>query len=332
MADITTKEGLYYPGAGTQSSDFIGFSFNGVTHKQLGISRVSDGSRYNEQMLPGFQDKSAQMPGSDYTLYWESFYNIRQWTLNIAFDNVSEAQMSLMRQTFNIKNLANLTFDERMGIHWLAKVQSPPQLKYICFDIDEYREWDYGFVPGYTYYTKSGSNYIVTQHTSPRSGTTYYEHLTKVYKGEGTITFIAYYPFGMSDLQPKRNIASANITNSGDIPMDWYVVITEARAANLSEVEVQVNNNAIGQLQFSNITMENNDNFLVINSKTNLIEGASAYNSSTGTYTATGNVYNQYISYGDFFQIPTGNSNFLIIPASTTSGYVGDLYYRYLYL
>jgi hypothetical protein len=292
MADIMTKEELYYPSAGVQSNDFIGFSFNGVSSQSLGISRVSDGSRYNEQMLPGFQDKSAQMPGSDYTLYWESFYNTRTWTLSIAFDHMTDAQMSLLRRTFNTKNLAPLTFAERDGIHWLAKVQSPPQLKYICFDEDNER----------------------------------------IYKGEGTITFIAYYPFGMSELQPKRNIASANITNSGDIPMDWYVVITKARAANLSEVEVQVNNNAIGQLQFSNITMESNDNFLVINSKTNLVEGASAYNSSTGTYTATGNVYNQYMSYGDFFQIPTGNSNFLIIPASTTSGYVGDLYYRYLYL
>ena len=292
MADIMTKEELYYPSAGVQSDDFIGFSFNGVSSQSLGISRVSDGSRYNEQMLPGFQDKSAQMPGSDYTLYWESFYNTRTWTLNIAFDHMTDTQMSLLRRTFHTKNLAPLTFAERSGIHWLAKVQSPPQLKYICFDEDNER----------------------------------------IYKGEGTITFIAYYPFGMSDLQPRQGIASANITNSGDIPMDWYVVITKARAANLSEVEVQVNNNAIGQLQFSNITMESNDNFLVINSKTNLVEGASAYSSSTGTYTATGNVYNQYISYGDFFQIPTGNSNFLIIPASTTSGYVGDLYYRYLYL
>ena len=301
MADIMTKEELYYPSAGVQSDDFIGFSFNGVSSQSLGISRVSDGSRYNEQMLPGFQDKSAQMPGSDYTLYWESFYNTRTWTLNIAFDHMIDDQMREFRRTFDTKKMGELKFAERIytdgndnvhQIHWLAKVQSPPQLKYICFDEDNER----------------------------------------IYKGEGTITFIAYYPFGMSDLQPKRNIASSNITNSGDIPMDWYVVITKARAANLSEVEVQVNNNAIGQLQFSNITMESNDNFLVINSKTNLVEGASAYNSSTGTYTATGNVYNQYISYGDFFQIPTGNSNFLIIPASTTSGYVGDLYYRYLYL
>lgn len=301
MADIITKEDLYYPNISVIDNDFIGFSFNGVSSQSLGISRVSDGSRYNEQMLPGFQDKSAQMPGSDYTLYWESFYNTKTWTIDIAFDHMTYQNMIDFRQTFHTKNLGELKFAERTymdkndnihQIHWLAKVQSPPQLKYICFDEDNKR----------------------------------------IYKGEGTITFVAYYPFGMSDLQSETSITSSPISNRGDIPMDWYVVLTAARAVGLGEVEVQVNGSAIGQLGFNNITMETGDNYLIINSKTNLVEGAKTYNSSTGKYTSTGNVYNKYISYGDFFQIPVGQSQFLITPAQDTSGYVGNLHYTYLYL
>lgn len=301
MANITTKADLYYPNTSAIDNDFIGFSFNGVTSTQLGISRVSDGSRYNEQMLPGFQDKSAQMPGSDYTLYWESFYNTRTWNLNIAFDHMIDDQMALFRKTFNTKNMGELKFAERTyvhgendirEIHWLAKVQSPPQLKYICFN--------------------EGGN--------------------RIYKGEGTLTFVSYYPFGMSDLKSEINIASSSILNNGDIPTDWYVVLTAARAVGLGEVEVQVNGSAIGQLGFNNITMETGDSYLIINSKTNLVEGAKTYNSSTGKYTSTGNVYNKYISYGDFFQIPVGQSQFLIMPAQDTSGYVGNLHYTYLYL
>ena len=301
MADITTKAQLYYPGAGNASSDFIGFSFNGVTHTQLGISRVSDGSRYNEEMLPSFQDKSAQMPGSDYTLYWESFYSIKTWSLQIAFDHMTDQNMQLFRRTFNTKNLAPLTFDERPNIHWLAKVQSPPQLKYICFD----------------------------------------ENNTKVYKGEGTINFIAYYPFGMGTLNTKSNIASEIITNDGDIPMDWYVVLSKARAKQLEQLKLEITEVDGGATVSANIItfdtsgLNSNvtDNYVVINSKTNLIEGATSYSSSNGTYVASGKVYNQYITSGDFFQIPVSDvSKTLTFYITGPTGSTRNLHYRYLYL
>lgn len=299
--DIATKADLYYPGAGNASSDFIGFSFNGITHTQLGISRVSEGTRYSEQMLPNFQDKSAQMPGSDYTLYWESFYSTKTWTLQIAFDSMTDAQMTLFRQTFNTKNLANLTFDERPGIHWLAKVQAPPQLKYICFD----------------------------------------ENNQRIYKGEGTITFIAYYPFGMSELQTKSNITSSIITNEGDIPMDWYVVLSTGQAKLLEQLKVETTATSGGATLAASIMTFNQsglnsavtDDYVVISSKTNLIEGARSYNATTGSYIATGNVYNQYISSGDFFQIPVNETGktltfYITGPNAATR----NLHYRYLYL
>ena len=285
MADITTKAGLYYPGAGTASSEFIGFSFNGVTHTQLGISRVSEGSRYSEQMLPNFQDKSAQMPGSDYTLYWESFYNTRTWNLQIAFDSMTDSQMRLLRQTLNTKNLGDLTFDERSGIHWLAKVQSPPQLKYICFD----------------------------------------ENGSRIYKGEGTITFVSYYPFGMSDLYKTDTIyGSVTITNDGDMPMDWYVVIPVEFSESLEIIKDEINGSADSRiLLFENgLILDEEEEYVAINSKTNLIEGCS-YSSITGAYNSTGRVYNNQITAGDFFKIPVGESVFY------ADG--GILCYRYLY-
>ena len=347
--DIATKADLYYPGAGNASSDFIGFSFNGITHTDMGISRVSEGSRYSEQMLPNFQDKSAQMPGSDYTLYWESFYSTKTWTLQIAFDDMLDRQMRLLRQTLNTKNLSNLTFDERPGIHWLAKVQSVPQLKYICFDTDEYRVWDNSkpFILGYSYYVWSSSannnqgGYVLTQNTSPQQGTTYYEHITRIYKGEGTITFISYYPFGMSDLQTKTNIASSVITNNGDIPMDWYVVLSTAQAKQLEQLKVETTAASGGAtlsakiITFNQSGLNSNvvDDYVVISSKTNLIEGADSYNAITGAYNATGRVYNQYISSGDFFQIPVSETGktltfYITGPDAATR----NLHYRYLYL
>ena len=47
--------------------DFIGFTYNGFPSSDLGIMRVSDGSRFNENLLPTMQDKTAQVPGGDGT-------------------------------------------------------------------------------------------------------------------------------------------------------------------------------------------------------------------------------------------------------------------------
>lgn len=322
MANITTKADLYYPNTSAIDNDFIGFSFNGVSSQSLGISRVSDGSRYNEQMLPGFQDKSAQMPGSDYTLYWESFYNTKTWTIDIAFDYMTDAQMSLLRKTFHTKNMGNLTFTERNGIHWLAKVQAPPQLKYICFETDEYRQWNYDFIVGYKYYIKNGNDYVVTQDTSPQDGNVYYEHVTRIYKGEGTIQLVAYYPFGMSDLQTLSVATTGTIViNNGEIPMEWYLDMTVPSLSNEQNyfvVKAEVNNIEIGMLYLSkNFTLKTGDTHFRINSKTNLIEGLDSNNNQTG------NVYNNFIIAGDFFKLPVGESKFF----ST-----GTLYYNFLYL
>jgi hypothetical protein len=41
----------------TLTNDFIGFSYNGIHSSDLGIIRTSDGSRFNENLLPVSQDK-----------------------------------------------------------------------------------------------------------------------------------------------------------------------------------------------------------------------------------------------------------------------------------
>ncbi len=43
---------IYGVGDSIFSSDYIGFSFNGVHSSELGIKRISEGSRFNENLLP----------------------------------------------------------------------------------------------------------------------------------------------------------------------------------------------------------------------------------------------------------------------------------------
>ena len=137
--------------------DFIGFSFNGHRSESLGIVRVSDGSRYNEDLVPTAQDKTVQVPGGDGFYYFGSDYTQRQFSINIAFDELTEKQFRELQQVFGTKELGKLVFDERPYKYYMVK-SGKPQLNYICFGEDGER----------------------------------------IYKGEGTLTFTAYYPFAKS--------------------------------------------------------------------------------------------------------------------------------------
>ena len=115
--------------------DFIGFSFNEHRSESLGIVRVSDGSRYNEDLVPTTQDKTVQIPGGDGFYYFGSDYTQKPFTIPIAFDGLTEKQFRELQQVFGTKELGKLVFDERPYKYYMVK-SSKPQLKYICFEQD----------------------------------------------------------------------------------------------------------------------------------------------------------------------------------------------------
>ena len=88
--------------------DFCGFKWRGEHSSDHGIVRVSDGSRYNDTILPAFQDTTQKMPGSDGTLYWESFYTNKTFPINIAFDHLTEDDYRKLRQWLNGKDRGEL--------------------------------------------------------------------------------------------------------------------------------------------------------------------------------------------------------------------------------
>ena len=288
--------------------DFYGFRFNGVHTSDLNIVRVSDGSRYSENLSPVFQDKTAQMLGSDGTLYWESFDTNKVWTIQVAFDELSEMQYRRLRQVFNGKTMGELIFDELPFKAYTAKVQSSPQFKTICFD------------------TPDGA---------------------RVYKGEGTINFIAYYPYAKSvhkflnefsdeEYDNKAQWAAAsgmkptrasydgtgttiNLYNAGDLETDWqaFYIINSSGSALTS---ISLNGGVDGQMVFSSISQKKtNDAYIRINSRTNLIEGCDS------SKIPTGSLYNEFLVAGDFFKIPLGESTFV----SNTG--CNEIKYDYLY-
>ena len=297
--------------------DFIGFSFNGHRSESLGIVRVSDGSRYNEDLVPTAQDKTVQVPGGDGFYYFGSDYTQRQFSINIAFDELTEKQFRELQQVFGTKELGKLVFDERPYKYYMVK-SGKPQLKYICFGEDGER----------------------------------------IYKGEGTLTFTAYYPFAKSvfkflneysdknkdewkeasGMKAEKGIydtvssnGSISVYNAGDLEADFILKFNSAPS---DAINIELSQQDVGDkkafLNLKKFDLKNTDTGFQINTKTNLIEGFNAEG-------LTGTLYNENITQGDFFKIPTRDF-FEISPQeeksyqiSVTGATPTEIVYDYIY-
>ena len=166
------------------NGDFLGFTFiiNGTEHKSqdLGIIRVSDGDRYKDQLIPEIEDKTIEIPGLDGSYLYGSDFKPRNFSISIAFDSMTEEQLRKMRTVFGYKQTGLLIFDEAPYKAYRVKVATPPELNYVCFDERKTGLVNFNGIKGPTtiYRNQEGTK--------------------RIYKGDGTIEFVAYYPFAMS--------------------------------------------------------------------------------------------------------------------------------------
>lgn len=142
-----------------QQGDYIGFSFGGVHSSELGIVRISDGSRFEESLLPNFQDKTATVSGKDGIYYFGSDNQQKEIALSFAFDHLTEEQLRRLKQVFSTKKPQQFISDEKPYKYYMVKVAQSAIIQHLCFDLDEG---------------------------------------TRIYKGEGTLNLVAYYPYARS--------------------------------------------------------------------------------------------------------------------------------------
>lgn len=286
--------------------DFMGFTFKGVHSSDLNIVRTSDGSRYNSELLPSFNDNTVAVPGGDGTYYFGSYYNQKTFPIQFATDELSEAQFRQLRQWLGDKGIHDLIFDEAPYKVYSAKIAAVPNFNYICFD----------------------------------EGT---DHRT--YKGEGTIQFVCYYPFARSRWKGLNEVTgginSSEWAAASGLPANAPAITTSGDAITISlnnvgdlETDINIITTSQGTLTFSldsntkivltDLVRISGDTAIRINSKNNLIEGLSGSGTELSPYVLTGNLYNKYITEGNFFKIPQGTS--------TLTGVNGmKIEYDYLY-
>lgn len=137
--------------------DYTDFRFGNYHTKDLHLVVVSSSDRYQKNLLPEPTDYTEEVPGGDGTYYFGQLYKDREIECNVAFDSITEQDFRKISQVFSTDKPQDLVFDELPYKTYKAKLKAKPEFNYICF-----RDKDTG---------------------------------QRVYKGEGVLTFICYFPY-----------------------------------------------------------------------------------------------------------------------------------------
>lgn len=350
-------------------TDYTGFSFNGIRTSDLGIVRVSDGSRYNENLTANFQDKTAVIEGGDGTLYWNSFYNQRPFTLRCAFDEVTEVQLRRMRQVFSARAIGPLSFYETPYKEYIVKLSAPAQISYVPFGIESDNSTESQIIHNH----ELGDTSEVVARASSQQ---------RVYKGELVVSMVAYYPFARSTHKFLEEFNNSNknewaessgllvdathwldgtaltdaydqitsvagqefsyyikVYNPGDLEADFYLYIPLGESG-LSAGEVQLyqwptyeydssSGLYITQIGLKAVEKQNSND-------THIRINTRAQLIEGGTYennifVSSGSLYNKFIQNGDFFKIPQTELNAHYGITLSSSYQNASIEYKYLY-
>lgn len=310
---------------GVGKGDFMGFQYGGYHSSQLGITRVSDGSRYTEELAPTINDKIIEKPGNDGTYFFGSFFTQKTFDLSMAFDSITEAQLYLLRMIFSTKVPQQLIFDETPYKFYWAKPAAAPQFNYVCFEEGDKLRVYKGEC------TVSLVSYDVYAHSTKKTLTEFDDENVAEWSDVIALkqTLDGIDTFGGNPLM-------AELWNPGEVETDWTLSLKGFSADTVDDTgsiqkgtlgassgfHIYLTDDADSQLYLSQIVRIGLDDEVRINSATNLIEG---YKDGK----RTGNLYNRHKTKGTFFKIPTGQS-YMTITGITNAAQVG-IDYDYLF-
>ena len=135
----------------------------------------------SDDLLPKLQDISITIPKGKGSLYYGSTYTQRNFQLAFAFEKVSEQQISQWKIIFNDKKIQKLILDETPYKSYRVKPTGVSTIKHLAFTDGEKR----------------------------------------YYNGEGTISFVCYFPFAISEYSTlTTGQQDAPWASASDIPFE----------------------------------------------------------------------------------------------------------------
>lgn len=339
--------------------DFIGFTFGGKHIADLGVIRVSEGDRYEQEIFPELKDRTAEVPGLNGNYYFGAEYDSKKIDLSIAFDHLTEKQFRELRQTFGRKDIKELIFDERPYKKYMARVESPIELSYICFDE---RKRTKGAERNGVRRDGEEEQVPKWEQVTPWE---YSDETERIYKGEGKISFICYYPFAKSvykqlptgeeesDWAISSGILTADeyagydtynngiikLYNPGDLDTGFRLYIPAGALSSGTTINYKPDgSNVEASLVIKGITSmktdvnsEITDVGVLVDTLNGLIVGVESFDSTNHTYVTSNNIYNEFVDSGYFFHIyPCGADDNAKLQITNGSNGI-EIFYDYLY-
>lgn len=306
--------------ANVNKIDYAGFTFAGIHTSQFGLYSVSSGDRYSRYLSPTIKNQTAENNGGAGTYFFGSQHTQQTFTFNLAFDSITETELREIKEWLN-NDISPLILDEAPYIQYYVKVSSAPQINFLTFESLDNN--DLGI--------ETKDNLYVPNNNKSQS--------TRIYKGEMSISFIAYDPYGYSvkkwlsdyDDDNKDEWAAAsglidkiipNSTNEYDKPIGGIIHAYNAGTLptdfimTFNSVKSGIINISISSEKWMEITIPSNSSYnkLIIDTKKRLIIG-------------DGKVCNNLLTSGDFFKLPLGYSD-ITIPTNL----LPTIEYKYKYI
>lgn len=155
--------------------DYAGFMFAGIHSSQFGLYSVSSGDRYSKYLSPTLRSLTAENTGGNGTYYFGTQYVQQPFNFSMAFDSVTEQEIREIKKWLS-SDVSPLILDELPYVQYYVRVASAPQFSFLAFSEE-----------GETDNLPITDLYAVDQ--TKKQG-------ARLYKGELSISFIAYEPFG----------------------------------------------------------------------------------------------------------------------------------------
>lgn len=283
--------------------DFLGFTFNNKHSSEFNIIRVSSSGRYSHELLPSNKINTLEVEGRDGNIFLNSKKQNRVFSINFAFDYLTEIKLRQMQKWLSINTNGELFFDENPYKVYSGIVTSIPKINFVCFD------------------EKNGE---------------------RIYKGDGNLQITCNYPYAFcpfkqlkdfnqsisnkNELQwgeasglPIENLNngvfvenSAIINNYGDIPVKWRLFFDTSGSIDnqRGSINLTVKNQIIGRLIINlNYLLENRK--YCLDSETGSLFLITDEIHIENNFTEL-NISPYFIYAGDFFDIPVGESNMII--------------------
>ena len=192
---------------------FLGFTYNGRHSSELGIVRINTGNRAEMPLSPSFKDSTAEVPGGKGLYYFNTQIQQRQFTINFAYDDLTEEDVRELREWLNPLEQGELIFDEEPYKAYTVKPNTQPKLSYLVFDKEITTETFKLYEPS----------------TVRSSG--------RLYKGEGAIGLTAYYPYAKAPSK-KLSYYNSNTKEGGFGSQDeWKIAAGFDKEVQLDSLE-----------------------------------------------------------------------------------------------